>query len=192
MKMNNTFVFTTCSMKSLVGTNAPFLHLYTLKENSKKSIVTIELSALQKAERFFIDGNKCKSRNKLWKEISKTMSFPSYCGQNWDAIEECLTDLEWLPCEGWILVFTNAINILIKEKPTELNILLDMLNDVGNEWSQPRPEIGLPHASSAKPFHVIFEIPLKDKHEFTKRIEEAYLGHRVNREIENIINELVY
>jgi Barstar (barnase inhibitor) len=35
--------------------------------------------------------------------LAKTFQFPSYWGRNWDAVDECLRDLEWLPARGCVL-----------------------------------------------------------------------------------------
>lgn len=41
---------------------------------------------------FLVDGLKCSTRQKLFRALSETLGFPRYCGHNWDAFEECLSD----------------------------------------------------------------------------------------------------
>jgi RNAse (barnase) inhibitor barstar len=40
--------------------------------------------------------------------IAKAMKFPDHFGGNWDALNDCLTDLEWLDGKGWVLVFEKS------------------------------------------------------------------------------------
>jgi RNAse (barnase) inhibitor barstar len=44
-----------------------------------------------------------KSDSEILNLLAKTMKFPDYFGQNWDALDECLSDMEWLPAKGYAL-----------------------------------------------------------------------------------------
>lgn len=44
----------------------------------------------------------------LFGVVSAAMRFPSYFGNNWDALDECLGDMEWLPAHGYLLVLHEA------------------------------------------------------------------------------------
>jgi RNAse (barnase) inhibitor barstar len=39
---------------------------------------------------------KARGKEKLLSVLAAKLRFPSYFGQNWDALEECLRDLSWL------------------------------------------------------------------------------------------------
>lgn len=39
---------------------------------------------------------KIESKAELLALLARAIPLPGYFGQNWDALEECLTDLEWL------------------------------------------------------------------------------------------------
>jgi RNAse (barnase) inhibitor barstar len=44
----------------------------------------------------------------LFNKISAAMHFPDYFGNNWDALDECLTDMEWLAAGGYVLILKDA------------------------------------------------------------------------------------
>ncbi len=45
-----------------------------------------------------------RTESQLFSAISQAMRFPSYFGGNWDALEECLRDMDWLHGKGYVLV----------------------------------------------------------------------------------------
>jgi RNAse (barnase) inhibitor barstar len=50
-----------------------------------------------------------RSKEKLLGIFAKTLEFPGYFGWNWDAFEECLRDLSWLPDNVTIVVVHEAL-----------------------------------------------------------------------------------
>jgi len=44
----------------------------------------------------------------LFAVVSAAMQFPDYFGRNWDALDECLGDMDWLPSGGYLLVLHDA------------------------------------------------------------------------------------
>jgi RNAse (barnase) inhibitor barstar len=43
----------------------------------------------------------------LLKRIARKLGFPAYFGMNWDALNDCLTDMSWRPAAGYVLLFKN-------------------------------------------------------------------------------------
>jgi len=120
-----------------------------------------------------VDSRECTTSKGLFGVLSKTFEFPDYFGFNWNALDECLSDLEWLQSySGWLLVFMNSEYLLINESVQILETLFDVLNTIGNEWSEPR-DIGLQHAEIARSFHSVFHVDHKSYQACLDRFAKA-------------------
>lgn len=104
-----------------------------------------------------IQGKKCRTPAGLFGEFARALAFPDYFGHNWDALEECLADLEWLPAKGYILLITDTQAVL-PEDEEEYETLLEILDDAGEAWSTGHTANG-----RCAPFHVVFIISEQDK-----------------------------
>jgi len=104
-----------------------------------------------------IQGKQCRTPAGLFGEFARALAFPDYFGHNWDALEECLADLEWLPAKGYILLITETQAVL-PEAEEEYETLLDVLDDAGEAWSNGHTADG-----RCAPFHVVFVITEQDK-----------------------------
>jgi len=81
-------------------------------------------------------------KSALLQNIAKALDFPDWFGGNWDALEDCLTDLSWREAPGYVLLFAEA-------KPNdELGVLLDVLRSSAESW-----------AGRGKPFFAVFIDP---------------------------------
>lgn len=121
----------------------------------------ISATALVKAPPGFalrtIEGKQCRTPSGLFGEFARALAFPNYFGHNWDALEECLADLEWLPAIGYILLITDAQAVLPDDEE-EYETLLEVLSDAGEAWSKGQTSDG-----RRAPFHVVFVIAEQDK-----------------------------
>ena len=106
-----------------------------------------------------IKGRHCKTPANLFAEFARALEFPDYFGHNWDALEECLADLEWLPAKGYILLITDAEGVL-PDNEEEYETLLEILRDAGEAWGNGQAGMG---ARQATPFHVLFAVSEQDK-----------------------------
>jgi Barstar (barnase inhibitor) len=80
-------------------------------------------------------------KERLLKNIAAALQFPEWFGQNWDALEDCLSDL---PGNGYVLLFDNA-------KPgDDLGVLIDVLRSSAEFC-----------AAHGKPFFAVFIDPAR-------------------------------
>ena len=40
--------------------------------------------------------------------VAKGLKFPDWFGANWDAFADCLTDLDWLPAKGYVVILEKS------------------------------------------------------------------------------------
>ena len=84
------------------------------------------------------------SEDDLLRQVGRALDFPSYYGANWDAAEECLRDLEWLPANGYLLVIRGAERFWMAN-PECAGRMVEVWLASAEEW-----------AKTKIPFHLVF------------------------------------
>jgi Barstar (barnase inhibitor) len=84
------------------------------------------------------------AKEQLLKNIAAALQFPGWFGQNWDALEDSLTDLSWLGAGGHVLLFENP------RPGDDLGVLMDVLRSSAEWW-----------AGRGKPFFAVFIDPAR-------------------------------
>jgi hypothetical protein len=88
--------------------------------------------------------HEATGKSALLRRIAASLGFPAWFGENWDALEDCLTDLSWREGEGHVLVF-EGFQLL---PAGELGELIDVMITVVEFW-----------AGRGKPFFAVFIDP---------------------------------
>jgi len=134
-------------LPQLCSTKAPRVHLVVLDGGqTPRSGLAVPPGFLART----IDGRRGKTKAGLLAEFARALEFPSDSGRNWDAFEELLADLEWLPAKGYLLIVRHADQLLTRD-PEDYDVFIDILRGVAEEWATPRQ--GEPKRP-AVPFHV--------------------------------------
>lgn len=114
-----------------------------------KELVDVGLTAR------LVRGRKSRTRNSLFDEFAAALQFPLYFGENWDAFEECISDLELLPPgAGYVLVVLEPELVLLDEHQSALATLVESLHSASAIWSRP-VERGEWWDRPPVPFHVV-------------------------------------
>jgi hypothetical protein len=97
-----------------------------------------------KSKGFFvatISGTALSSDADLFDALASAFEFPDYFGRNWDAVADCLGDLEWLDAEGFVLIIdpADAHGLAVP-----FARLLQIWQSAAQEWS-----------AEGKPFHLV-------------------------------------
>ena len=132
----------------LLKTKSPWVHLLSLKSGQTVASVLKPPKGLLVHE---LDGADCESKGQLLAAAARAFAFPEYFDPNWDALEECLCDLEWQPAEGYLLVIQRA-HLVLKDRPTEWNTFVGILQAVGKHWGAKQPD------RPARPFHTVLVV----------------------------------
>lgn len=69
------------------------------------------------------------SEEELFKQLSEKLKFPSYFGFNWNAVYDCLTDLDWIEQKRIVIVHDDVPSLSDKEFSTYLRVLDDAVDD---------------------------------------------------------------
>jgi len=140
----------------LQSTKAPWTSLLVVKRGQRaKSLVRPPAGFALRV----IKGAKCQTTTGLLSECARALDFPDYFGHNWDALEECLADLEWLPTKGYILLITDAAQVLPDDEE-EYETFLDVLRDAGEALGSGQAGMS---TGRATPFHVLFAVSEQEK-----------------------------
>lgn len=108
-----------------------------------------------------LDGRKMMSLDNLYDEIAENFSFPEYFGRNFNSLSEMLSDLSWLNKNAYIVLVKDANKVLADEQTGALSGFLELLSDVGEEWSEPI-EHGQDRDRPCVPFHSILQVDSSD------------------------------
>ncbi len=65
--------------------------------------------------------------------LAQAMRFPAWAGKNWDALNDCLTDLEWLDATGYVLVLEKAKHFAVAHQG-EYESALAVLHAATDYW----------------------------------------------------------
>lgn len=82
-----------------------------------------------------VRGRRMQSKEHLLDEFAAALQFPLYFGRNWDAFEECMADLQWLPAKTYVLVISDAGSLLKMEPANSIVVLFEILDRVSREWA---------------------------------------------------------
>lgn len=82
-------------------------------------------------------------RQPVFDAFSRALAFPQWFGRNWDALEDCLTDLSWRQASGYVLLLEG-----FAESSSERGMLIDVLDAAAEFW-----------AGERKPFFAVFVDP---------------------------------
>ncbi|MER8012383.1 barstar family protein [Streptomyces sp. NPDC094149] len=85
---------------------------------------------------FLLDGARMTNQASLFGEFQEKLQFPEYFGKNWNALDECLADLDWLDERGFLLVIESGNSLLCDEDEEVRGMFGSLLTDIAQEWAE--------------------------------------------------------
>lgn len=79
-----------------------------------------------------VRGAELTGKRAMLQALAAALAFPDYFGFNWDALEECLTDLSWHA--GDIALLIDDAATPEARAPEDWGVLLDILADAARHW----------------------------------------------------------
>ena len=101
----------------------------------------LEAKSLQAAAKragyafFHLDGKNIERKEQLLNHVATVLQFPNHFGSNWDALEECLTDLEWVDGDGYLIYFDH-IDGLLAAHPDQFATFVEIVRDAVESWKE--------------------------------------------------------
>src|SRR5215212_1935797 len=82
---------------------------------------------------FHIEGKNITRKEQLLNHVATALHFPKDFGHNWDALEECLTDMEWADAD---VVFYDHIDGLLAAHPDQFETFVEICRDAVASWKE--------------------------------------------------------
>jgi RNAse (barnase) inhibitor barstar len=81
-----------------------------------------------------LSGLQVVDKSSLLEVLAERLMFPSYFGHNWDALLDSLRDLEWIPAQGYIVLYENP-SLLYQTTYEDLVTFLEIVISASEFWS---------------------------------------------------------
>jgi len=118
-----------------------------------------------------LEGNAMSSTDDFYNELIDKLRLPGYFGRNLNALDECVTDLEWLDLEGQpVVVIIRDAELVLRSDREMFEGFIDVMRNAGEEWSNEVAE-GNEWDRPAVPYHVVLiyhELEAFNSHAFPR------------------------
>lgn len=149
----------------------PWAHLVCCSHREIDSILHYRVPENTGVVARILRGKRCSTKQTLFQEWAAALQFPYYFGENWDAFDECITDLEWLPARGYVFAIT-LTDLLLRDADEDLQVLVRLLEKASAEWATPQ-ENDQESQRQAVPFHILFHCEPENEVITCNRLERA-------------------
>jgi hypothetical protein len=101
-----------------------------------------------------IRGDRSRTVDALFDELSAALQFPLYFGSNWAAVDECLSDLDRLGWDGPIVLVVPRADELLVESTADLAVFVRVVIAAAVTYAEPIA-VGAGWDRDAVAFHVV-------------------------------------
>jgi RNAse (barnase) inhibitor barstar len=83
---------------------------------------------------FPLDGSRARDKDSFLSLCAEVFDFPDWFGNNWDALEDSLTDLSWAPARKGYLVAYDSWAELAEADQGSFRTVLDIFAEAVESW----------------------------------------------------------
>lgn len=118
-------------LKSVFTSDAP-RGVYWLKAHA--TVTDLSKLARSKGMAFFhLEGKKIEKKEQFLNHAAVAMKFPSHFGNNWDAFYDCLTDMDWVESQGYVIYFDHTDGFA-EHHESQLETVIELFQDAVDFW----------------------------------------------------------
>jgi len=134
----------------LTKTDGPWLHsVIAAHADLSNQVRALEQESTRRLVVRVVRGRKATTKASLLDECAAALQFPLSFGENWDALNDCLRDLDWLNAQVFVLVIADAVQLLTEGSADEFKQFFHILEQAATNW---RPNSV---HSNRRPYHVV-------------------------------------
>lgn len=101
---------------------------------SHASVAELSKLARSKGMTFFhLEGQKIEKKEQFFNHAAVAMKFPSHFGNNWDAFYDCLTDMDGVDAEGYVIYFDHT-DAFASHHESQLETVVELFQDAVDFW----------------------------------------------------------
>jgi RNAse (barnase) inhibitor barstar len=110
-----------------------------------------------------LDGAELHDENDVFAAFYRAFQFPEWFGWNWDALSDCLRDLQWSPADRFLVVVDRADQALTIDAE-ERRLLIRVLRRAAQSWASPM--------NDRRPAPIAFKVIFRCPEEAVARLRE--------------------
>ena len=113
--------------------NADKAGVYHLPHTDKKQVV--EAATANGFATFRVNLTKAEDKDQMLSTIARALKFPDTFGRNFDALADCLADMEWKPADGYLILLEHCDGIHGKAEADFANTL-QIFEQAADDWRE--------------------------------------------------------
>jgi hypothetical protein len=83
----------------------------------------------------YINGKMVDDKTTFLTAAGQALAFPDYYGRNWDAFEEMVNDLSWIPAAGYVILYDYVYRFAAAQ-PDAMQTALAILQSASSRWQR--------------------------------------------------------
>jgi hypothetical protein len=136
---DNEIIEAATDWNALLSLSRPWAHLATCSERTLDNLLRALALRSQGIVTRILRGLHCETSPDFFREAGAALQFPWYFGHNWDAFNDCINDLDWLPAKHYVIGISRADMLIIRDEK-RLSILVESLGHAATAWPSYEPD----------------------------------------------------